>query len=172
MCACLAWSGHCCDRLYKHHSDHHQQDNSSGLSFSSASPWRALAIIRLLPFSVFVWEFLAGPGRFATCAPYPPSQPGRSSRLLEFFPCAQVLRFLGMYVLGISELSGIRNRSPRPTMRALVAHLLPSLEKIANHTNIVSTSQKEIAVEQSRAGPDSTQSTKKCQNTPSLSLSL
>ena len=32
------------------------------------------------------------------------------------------------------------------SLRALVAHFLPSLEKIANRTNIVSTSQKGIAV--------------------------
>ena len=49
----------------------------------------------------------------------------------------------------------MRIRFPRPeTMRVFVAHSLPSSEKIATHTNIVSTTQKEIAVctEQSGTG--------------------
>ena len=47
MCVCLAWSGHCCNRLYQHHGDHHQQDSSFGLTFSSATPWRALLTVCL-----------------------------------------------------------------------------------------------------------------------------
>ena len=111
LSVCLALSGLCCKRSNEHHSC--QQSALPVASFSSASPWDVYNTTRLLPFSVPVWELLAGP-------------------LILFVgtPACQALCMCSP--VGPSGLSEERIRFPRPlTMRVLVYRFLPSLDKSA-----------------------------------------
>ena len=92
------------------------KSNLPDASLSSASPWGVLTTIRLLPFSVSVWEPLAGPGRSAICAPYPPSQPGRSGRPLVLLCCARAFSS-SLHVRASRPLGALGGTNPLPTTR-------------------------------------------------------